>query len=357
MSTPSSDSQLPNLSGKTCLITGGAGFLGSNLARTLAERGSTVRVIDMVPAFEDDARIESIVGNILDPADVKKAVEGVDHIFHTVALIELSRHAPEKAKARVRKVNVEGTKSLIEAAVAAGVKTLVHTSSTATVLDEKSKAGGGEEQPYAPGHDLYAETKIAQEKMVLGENGKRGMYTAAVRPGGIYGPGERKQLFGTFIRGLKNGKGITVLGNGTSRLDYTHVESLCDAMIRATERLGPDSPVGGQAYFISDDQPMNHGEFYERIVKAMGMATEKKYLAYATMRRVAIAGERVYGTFGKPKPPITMAQLHNCTLDNYFSIEKARRDLDYKPLYDTDEGILTCIPDLSEYYESLERRY
>ena len=92
---------------------------------------------------------------------------------------------------RVRAVNIDATRTLLELAEAAGVGRFVHTSSTATVLAPDA-AGGDESLPYSTSSDLYTTSKVESEKIVRAHRGR--MKTVAIRPGGIYGPGERNQL-------------------------------------------------------------------------------------------------------------------------------------------------------------------
>lgn len=334
--------EVESIEGATCLVTGGAGFVGKNLVAALVAKGCRVRVLDQVPCPVADPLVTSVVGDLTDEAVARRALEGASVVFHTAAIIELSERAPAAVKARVRKVNVEGTRSLLALAESMGVTRFVQTSSTATVL-APTGAGGDESLPYSRYTDLYCSTKVEAEKLVRAKNGPR-MRTVSLRPGGIYGPGERNQLVGPLFAALRRGEPITVLGDGTSRLDYTHVGNLVDAHVRAAERLVEGSPVNGAAYFVTDEQPLNHGEMSRRLARAVGMLPRVRYLPPNALYALAEVSERAFEQFGK-KPLLTRMQCRTCLHDYYFSNAAARRDLGYAPI-STDEGIETCVPDI-----------
>ena len=346
--TPSTDP----IDGKPCLVTGGAGFLGSYLVRALKQRGCPVHVLDVVGAPSEQVGVRWFVGDVQNEADVHRAMEGADTVFHTAALIEAFRYAPTAFSKRVRGVNVEGTRNVVRAAQRLQVRRLIQTSSIITAFGQQS-AGGDEDGPYSTAPDLYSSTKVEAERLVLEANGKGGLLTCAIRPGGIYGPGERATFIGPLIRGLKLGSPLIVFGDGSARLDYVYIDSLVDAQLRAAERLVEGSPVCGQAYFVSDESPINAGEFSIQLVREMGLKSKPVRIPGSVARAVATVCERSFQLFGRPKPPFSIANVVLCDVDNYFCIDKAKRDLDYAPLVDFDEGLRRTAVDARAYYDSL----
>lgn len=340
---------LKSIDGATCLVTGGAGFVGKNLVAALVAKGCKVRVLDKVACPVTGPEVTSIVGDLVSRDDVHRALEGVEVIFHTAALIELTERAPAAVKARVRAVNVDGTRALLDAAEALGIGRFVQTSSTATTL-AATGAGGDESLPYSTFTDLYCSTKVEAEKLVRARNGAR-LKTVSLRPGGIYGPGERNQLVGPLFKALKRGEPLTIIGDGTSRLDYTHVANLVDAHIRAAERLVDGSPVNGAAYFVTDDQPLNHGEMSRRLARTVGMLPRVRHLPPKVVLGLAEVSELAFERFGKV-PLVTKMQCRTCLYDYFFSIDAARRDLGYTPMT-TDEGIATCGPDIRAFLRTI----
>ncbi len=258
------------LDGRTCLVTGGAGYLGQHIAEALLARGCTVHVLDLLPCPRRRPGLVWFQGNLLSEADLEAACEGVDTLFHTAAMIEPLTYTPRVFAERVREVNVEGTRKLLEVAARRGVKRFVHTSSIITAYGQDC-VGGDERGPYSTRTDLYSSTKVDAERLVLAANDPGTMLSCAIRPGGIYGPGERALLVGPLVRVIKKGVPIIMFGNERSLMDYSYVDNLVDAQLRAAERLYEGSPVCGQAYFITDGSPMNTGEFSRQLVANMGI--------------------------------------------------------------------------------------
>lgn len=337
------------IDGATCLVTGGAGYLGRNLVRALAARGCRVVALDAVSGIDDVPGVRSVRADLRDADAVGEALRGVDVVFHTAALIELARYAPADVAARVRAVNVDATRTLLARAEASGVTRFVHTSSTATVLGVGAP-GGDESLPYSSYPNLYTTSKIAAERLVRGHAGT--MCTCSLRPGGIYGPGERNQLVAPTFAAIAEGQPVTVIGDGTARLDYTHVDNLVDAHLAAADRLVPGSPVVGSAYFVSDGQPINHGEFTRRLLHELGFVPKVRYVKPELLRGVAYVAERAYELTGR-KPPLTLGQVDTCIVDFYFSIEAARRDLSYTPRFDTSGGLRTMLRDVEDHLRSI----
>ncbi|HNP13921.1 MAG TPA: SDR family NAD(P)-dependent oxidoreductase, partial [Mycobacterium sp.] len=177
------------------LVTGGAGFVGANLVKELLDRGYRVRAFDRVPSpLPPHEQLQVLQGDICDPETVATAVQDIDTVFHTAAIIDLmgGAAATEEYRRRSFAVNVTGTENLVHAAQAAGVQRFVYTASNSVVLGGQRIAGGDETLPYTSRfNDLYTETKVIAEKFVLGQNGVEEMLTCSIRPSGIWGRGDQ----------------------------------------------------------------------------------------------------------------------------------------------------------------------
>ncbi len=338
------------LAGERCLVTGAAGFLARHLIDALRERGCEVHALDILDEAEAREGVVWFKGDVRDAASLARACEGVDTIFHTAAIIELASLAPRSFASTVRSINVGGTTALLEAAREAGVRRFVHTSSTSAVFREQT-VGGDERGPYSRSDDLYSSTKAESERAVLSADGVGGMHTCALRPGGIYGPGERNALIGPLCDAMAKGSPIICFGDGSSLLDYTFVDNLVDAQLRAAERLVPGSAACGQAYFITDGQPINPGAFSIELVGLMQIGKKVLRIPARVASFLGFVLELVFWLFGA-RPMLTRVHVALAVNDNYFSIEKAARDLDYAPLLDTSEGIRRTAPEAREYYLS-----
>ena len=338
------------LDGTRCLVTGGAGYLGRHLVAALRAKGCQVRVLDTAPSPGPQDGVRWIQGDVRSRADVREASMGVDTVFHTAAVIEALTHARRSVTEIIESINIGGTKNVIAVARQSGVRRLVHTSSIVASFCMDA-AGGDESAPYSTSRDLYTSTKIAGERAVLEANGD-GLLTCAIRPGGIYGPGERL-TYGRLVRALKAGAPIVVFGDGSAKLDYVYIDNLVDAELRAAERLVEGSPVCGEAYFLSDETPINAGQFSIELVEQMGLQRPLVRLPSPVARAMGVTWERVYQVLGVGKPMYTVANVKLCDIDHYFSIDKAKRHLDYRPLVDTEEGIKRTAVEAREYYDSL----
>jgi len=339
------------LESKRCLVTGGAGYLGRNLVAALLAKGCPVNVLDK--AFEPEAQdgVRWFQGDVRSHSDVLAASHDVDTVFHTAAVIEALTHARRSVSRTIEAINVGGTQNVIRAARQNGVRRLVHTSSIVASFCMDA-AGRDESAPYSTARDLYTRTKIAGERAVLDANGRDGLLTCAIRPGGIYGPGERL-TYGRLVRALRMGVPLVVFGDGHARLDYVYIDNLVDAELRAAERLFEGSPVCGEAYFLSDETPINAGQFSIELVKNMGLETRLVRVPDPVARAMGVAMERIYQALGVAKPLFTEANVKLCDIDHYFSIDKAKRDLGYRPLVDTEEGLRRTAEEARTYYESL----
>jgi 3beta-hydroxy-delta5-steroid dehydrogenase/steroid delta-isomerase len=344
--------QMTPVDGLRCLVTGSAGFVGSSLVRELLARGCEVHGFDKVAAPFEHPKLRWFAGDVRNADDLRAACAGVDTVFHTAAMIETLTYAPRSFAELVRSVNVDGTRNVLRVAQASGVRRLVHTSSIITV-PAAQRSGGVECANYSAGQDLYSTTKVASEQLVLAANRESGILTAAVRPGGIYGPGERKTFIGPLMSSLKQGAPLVMFGDGSTRMDYTYIDNLVDAQIRAAERLVEGSPVCGRAYIVTDGDPINTGEFSSTLVRDMGLEARSIRVPGLVARVLATASERVFQVFGKPKPPVSVVEVELCIHDSYFSIERAKRDLDYEPLVRTREGLRRTAIDARKYYDSL----
>ena len=309
-----------------------------------------MHVLDTAPSPRPQEGVRWFQGDVRSHADVLAACEGVDTVFHTAAVIEALTHARRSVVKAIESINVGGTQNVVRVARRSGVRRLVHTSSIVASFCMDA-AGGDESAPYSTSRDLYTSTKIAGERAVLDANGN-GLLTCAIRPGGIYGPGER-MTYGRLVRALKMGVPLVVFGDGAARLDYVYIDNLVDAELRAAERLVEGSPVCGQAYFLSDETPINAGQFSIELVKHMGLERRLVRVPNPVARAMGAAWERVYQVLGVGKPLFTVANVKLCDIDHYFSIDKAKQHLGYTPLVDTEEGLRRTAVEARAYYDSL----
>jgi len=339
--------------GPVCLVTGGNGYVGKHLVRRLLELGCEVRALDLTP-FEGDSRVIGIVGDIRRMSDIGPACEGVDTVFHTAAIINTLTLARPSVRRQVYSVNVSGTENVIRACRAAGVKRLVFTSSITVAVDRPVR-GADETAPYVGTDglpDLYSQTKSRAEKLVLDANDKDGLRTAAVRPGGVWGPGEGAMMVHDFLEHLAAGDFKAMIGSGKSVTDNVHVDSVVDVHFLVAQKLSDDPElVGGQAYFVSDDEPTNPVTWYRPIVEGLGYSWPKMHIPRPLAYAIAYVGELIH-YLGGPDPMLTRRGVLAVTQDASFRIDKARAHLGYAPRTSAARGL----PELMDEFRATHDR-
>lgn len=326
------------------LVTGGCGFVGAAIARGLRARGDQVIVIDVAPECPVDG-VDYRRVDITDQLAVLEACRGVDTIIHNASVV----HTKQNRKEFVWAVNLGGTENMLEAARRNRVSRFVYISSGSVVYEGKDIENGDESLPYsAVSQAPYADSKIEAEKRVLAANGNGGVATCALRPHVIFGPGDNR-FMPALLDKAQSGQLRFQVGRGTWLSDYTYVTNLVDAVLLADQKLevgGPKSVAAGQAYFITNGEPMPFWDFVRKVASRLGFPPIKyrvpKGLAYA----VATVKEGIDtlkgGTLNAEDGLTRFAIRYMCT-HHYFSIDKARRDLGYDPSVSVDEGIeRTC---------------
>ncbi|MEB3031501.1 3-beta-hydroxysteroid dehydrogenase [[Mycobacterium] nativiensis] len=339
------------------LVTGGSGFVGTNFVKTLLDRGYQVRSFDRAPSsLPDHPNLQKLEGDICDPATVAAAVADIDTVFHTAAIIDLAGGpaVTDELRARSFAVNVEGTTNLVHAGQKAGVKRFVYTSSNSVVMGGKSISGGDETMPYTTKfNDLYSETKVVAEQFVLGENGVDGMLTCAIRPSGIWGPGDQT-MFRRMFESVAAGHVKVLIGKESAKLDNSYVHNLIHGFILAAEHLVPGGTAPGQAYFINDGEPINMFTFSRPIMEACGQPLPRFRVSGRMVRDVMVAWQKLHFRFGIHPPLLEPGAVERLYLDNYFSIDKARRDLGYVPPFTTEQATKASLPYYIELFNEVQ---
>ncbi len=222
------------------LVTGGAGFIGSNIVEELLKRGESVRVLDNfstgkrenLKGFEKD--VELIEGDIRSYHIVKQAVEGMDVVLHQAAQVFVQDSI--KDPFYNNEVNVSGTLNLLQAAVEKGVKKIVFASSSAVYGDtpELPKHEGMKPEPMSP----YAASKLAGEEYCRMYAKLHGLKTVSLRYFNIFGPrqnpdSEYSGVITKFIKKVSDNERPVIYGDGSQTRDFVYVTDIADANIRA----------------------------------------------------------------------------------------------------------------------------
>ena len=261
--------------------------MGRDLVRALLERGDEVAVLDR--GGDPGARgVDVIHGDIRDPGVVRDACRGRDVVFHVASLVHTKHNQVET----VRAVNVDGTRHVIDACRSEGIPRLVYVSSASVVYEGEDIEYGDERLPYARTLQApYAQAKAEAERAVLEADDPAGLRTCAIRPHVVFGPGDNRFLPAILDR-VDAGQLRFTIGRGEPRLsDFTYVANLSDALLRADEALEGDAPAGGQAYFITNGEPMPFWDFVGAIAEARGRPRPRYVIPFAVAYAVAAVRE------------------------------------------------------------------
>jgi len=312
------------------LVTGATGFVGRRIAEALVERGDEVRGLVRDPARAGDLRdlgVELVQGEMADEASLSRAVEGVDRVFHSAALVGdwLDRKAAEA-------VNVEGTRKLMGAAAAAGVTRVVHISSMA-VLGTTHHYGTDESAPYMYG-DPYTDTKIDSEKVALAANQAGELEVAVIRLGFVYGPRDH-QILVPVIERLIAGS-FAFVGDGSKQMNTVYIDDVAQAALLADET--PDA--AGQAFNVTDGQNTTIRDFANFIADDIGVPRPTRQVPVRVAKMASLVLETLWHAGKAKNPPVlNRSRLRFLYYNQRYSIEKARRELGYDPKTTYREGL------------------
>lgn len=325
-----------------CLVTGAAGFLGSNLVRALLDEGYTVRaVIRNTPLELEHPKLEIIRGEVEDAERMLEVCEGIDTVFHTVAQLSLlgGKAASEDYRQSAYAANVGGVENLIRACHAHGVERFVHTSSIDVCFNSQVDLEMGEHTPYATTMScLYTETKIEGEKLALAANGTSGLLTTALRPDGIYGPGNNIMLDEMFEQVTK-GRLVATIGYPGAVHDHVYIDNLVHAEISIAKHLVPGSPVCGKAYFVTDDKPLPLFEFMRPLIEGIGYGIPKLNIPYRPVLAFLRFWQYLHFRVGLPRPPFTPHEIRKLAISHCASNREAERDFGYRPIVTPDQAM------------------
>ncbi|XP_038884192.1 3beta-hydroxysteroid-dehydrogenase/decarboxylase-like [Benincasa hispida] len=346
---------------KWCVVTGGRGFAARHLVEMLIKYNMfSVRIVDLGSSIELEAseeqgilgealrsgRAQYVSADLRDKAQVLKAFEGAEVVFHMAA--------PNSSINNYKlhySVNVEGAKNVIDACVEQNVKRLIYTSSASVVFDGiNGLTNADESMPYASKHnDFYSATKAEGEALVLKANGSSGLLTCSLRPSGIFGPGDRL-LVPSLVANARAGKSKFIIGDGNNAYDFTYVENVAHAHVCAERALASGGIISekaaGQAYFITNMEPIKFWEFVSLILDGLGYERPRIKIPACIVMPIAHMVNWTYkllGPYGMPVPQFTPSRIRLLSCCRTFDSSKAKDRLFYTPIVSLQEGIQRTI--------------
>ena len=264
------------------LVTGGAGFIGSNIVSELVAKGHQVRVLDnfttgkMENLAEVAGEIEIISGDIRDYWTVSQAVQGIDYVLHQAALASVPRSIKNPLSSTV--VNINGTLNVLEAARQAGVKKFVSASSSSVYgeTEELPKHEAMVPSPLSP----YAITKLANEFYCKVYWQLYQFPTVCLRYFNIFGPrqdpnGEYAAVVPKFVMAFSEDRSPTVFGDGGQSRDFTYIDNAVQANILAAT----NDDIAGEAFNVACGAQFTLNDLLDKLRLIMGVNTPAKYVA------------------------------------------------------------------------------
>ena len=316
------------------MITGGGGFLGKTLARLLLEEGFEVCVFGRSarPELEVEG-IEVFCGDLANDQAVNEAFAGMDAVFHVAAKAGVWGAWEDYFEA-----NVLGTRNVISACKVHSIGYLVHTSTPSVVFSGDAFSGADETLPYGKNWLChYAHTKAIAEQEALAAHDGKTLHVCALRPHLIWGKGDPHIV--PRIVGSARARRLAIVGEGTNRVDLTHVLNAAHAQVLALKAL-QEGRAGGEAYFISDDEPVVLWDWVNGLLSKLAESPIRKHISLKKAYAIGAVLEMLWKVLPlKGEPPMTRFVATELGKDHFFSIEKAHRDLGYEPTVDTAGAI------------------
>ena len=312
------------------LVTGGGGFLGRAIIRQLLAKGHDLRAYQRSPHADlSDQGVAIVQGDITDADALSAAVNGCDAVIHTAAKAGVWGTWDAYYAA-----NVTGTENVVAACLNHGVEYLIHTSTPSVVYSGESFEGADESLPY--GCDIpspYPATKAQAERAALLANGIGKLRTCALRPHLIWGVGD-PHLVPRVLAKARTGR-LRIIGDGTNRVDLTHVDNAAHAHLCALEAL-QSGKGAGRAYFISDDAPVALWPWINALLTRLGNPPVTQRLPLDAARAIGGVLEFAWWLLPLPgEPAMTRFVATELAKSHWFDISAAKRDLNYAPTVDT----------------------
>lgn len=335
------------LKGARVLVTGATGFIGGRLVEKLAlECGASVRVL--VRSFARASRVarfavEMIHGEVTDAEALRRAMQGCEIVFHCA-------YGNRGTADEQRAVNVAGTEMVAGSALDAGVKRMVYVS-TISVYGQTEDGDLDETSPRRRSGNLYADTKLEAEQLVLDYHQSRGLPVVVVQPTVVYGPfGFAWTIYP--LQELRDRR-VVLINGGEGLCNAVYVDDVVDAMLLAATR--PEAP--GEVFLVSGNERVTWKEFYGAYERMLGAsatinmtaeearARAREEAAVERTRQLMLGrlGEQGFKASASPTAqPFRVPSEHMIgffAARTHAAIEKAQRLLGYQPRFDLQEGM------------------
>jgi nucleoside-diphosphate-sugar epimerase len=312
-------------------VTGGSGFIGGRLVERLCAEGHLVRALARSDTAAESVRArgaEPVPGDLADVAAMRAGADGCQLAFHAAATL-----GDWGRREEFERGNVQGTHNVLRACEDAGVRRFVHVGTEAALLAGKPLVEADETAPLRPDSPaLYSSTKARAEQAVLAANSER-FETVVVRPRFVWGRGDTT-LLPVIAEMVRTGR-FAWIGGGRHRTSTTHVDNTVEGLL-----LGADRGRPGNAYFVTDGEPVVFREFVGRLLDTQGLAAPTRNIPAPVAAVLAASGERAWRLLPLPgRPPLTRFAYWVSAQECTIRIDKAREQLGYQPPRSVEDGL------------------
>ena len=312
---------------RRAFVTGGTGFTGGHLCRSLLDRGWSVTALARPGSRSETLRAAGariVEGDVRDPRTLDGAAEGADVAFHIAAAFREARLSDRD----YTEINVGGTRNVIEAAARSGVRRVVHCS-TVGVHGDTGRAPVNEDAPFAP-PDFYCESKAAGEILARELFSKLGLEGVVFRPVGIHGPGDTRFL--KLFRSVARGR-FVMLGTGDVLYHLTYIDDLVDGIVLCAEK----AEAAGGVFILGGGAVPTLAELVAAVARAVGGRPSRLRVPLLPVLAASVVCEKVCRPLGI-EPPLYPRRVEFFSKHRAFDISRARRVLGYAPSVSMDDG-------------------
>ena len=309
-------------------LTGASGFIGTHLVDYLLENEWQVRALLHQSNIHREEEIDVVRGDIRDFKVLRQALEGTDVLFHLAASLGSALISEDE----FYQINVHGTRNILKAAQAQNIKKIVHLSSAGVLGSVNKNEIAEEDYPLNP-MSIYDKSKLEGEKVAL-RMALEGMNIIVIRPGWVYGPGDRRTF--KLIESIANKKFVLVTKGETWQTPI-YIQDLLEGILLCAEK-----GQKGEIYHLSGGEVLRVREMVEIIASATGKKIPPFTLPLFPVKLAAWSLEKIFFLFRK-EAPLNRAKLSFFIHPKPLSIKKAEKELGFAPQKNFKEGMALTV--------------
>lgn len=324
---------------RSAFVTGATGCIGGALVKRLSRSGfrtlALVRDPQRATFLKELAGVELIVGDLNSRGRLAEAMRGCEVVFHLAAKV----HAPpETDEAEFARVNVEGTRNVVEAAVERGIANFVFFSTVAVYPESEEPLD--EDSAPAPA-TAYGASKLAAEEIALDRAAGAGMKATVLRLPVVYGPRDRGNVAG-LIEAVRRGR-YFIIGDGSNLKSMVAVQNVVDAALLVAN----EERARGQIYIVCDERAYTQREIAEAIAGALGLNRNFHLLPRGVAMMLGYVADSA-GKLAGLNPPLSADRVRKLSSNTRYSSAKIERELGFKPHVTLREGLAEVIGSMSQ---------